>query len=391
MRQPNPQDTRKLHAPQVLTALRAIIKPRLALHVSDTRITVDEVLDVLGYASVHQVSIEAACQALCAVASGNRLREVLHAALPPASELQRRLNTILRSQVPRRVLRGKTAYTLALDPVLVPFHTRVAKRPAEVLRAHAKAGTHYFHGYASVSIVHHHQRYVLAVYLIRPQQSMVEIVRALLDRVKRLGIKVRRVLLDKEFFSQDVFRLLDRRHYRYILPIPLNFTRGEVRRICQGRAGHWDTYQMTNTHGRDYPLQVMAVRRQRRPRLKRSQRWFLYAVRGLPPGTTPHAVFEWYRQRFGIESPFRQMHRVRARTSSRSGTLRFLLVGLALIVVNLYVQLRLLTAPTRSGLLRNRRYWLSLPRLACLITHAIETLYGFLEPSVRRPLPQALS
>ncbi len=389
MQRPNPQDTPKLHAPQVLNALRQILEPRLALHVSETRITVDEVLDVLGYASVHQVSIEAACQVLN-VASGNRLREVLHAALPDASLLQRRLNTILRSQLPRRVLRGKTAYTVALDPVLVPFHTRTAERPAEVLRAHAKAGTHYFHGYASVSIVHHHQRYVLAVYLIRPEQTMVAIVRALLDRVKRLGLKVRRVLLDKEFFSQDVFRLLDRRHYRYIIPIPLNFTRGEVRRICQGRAGHWDTYQMSDTDGRRYQLQVMAVRRQRRPRLKRSQRWFLYAVRGLPARANPQAVFEWYRQRFGIESPFRQMHSVRARTSSRSGTLRFLLVGLALIVVNLYVQVRLLTTPPRGGV-RLRRYWLTLPRLARLISQALEGLYGVLEPLLRRPLPPAFS
>ncbi len=390
MRQPNPQDTRKLHAPQVLTALHEIIKPRLALQLSDTRISVDELLDVLGYASLHRVSIEAACQVLD-VASGNRIREVLHAALPPAPELQRRLNTILRSQLPARVLRGKTAYTLALDPVLVPFHTRAAERPEEVVRAQAKAGTHYFHGYASVSIVHHHQRYVLAVYLIRPEQTMVAIARALLDRVKALGIKVRQVLLDKEFFSQDVFRLLDRRHYRYIIPIPLNFKRGEVRRVCQGRAGHWDTYQMTDTHGRNYDLQLMAVRRQRRKRLKRSQRWFLYAVRGLPPGTTPRAVFELYRQRFGIESPFRQLHSVRARTSSRNAVLRFLFVGLALILVNLYVQLRLLTTPSRGGALRERRYWLSLPRLARLLAGAIEALYGLLEPLIRRPLPQAFS
>jgi putative transposase len=385
------QDTRKLQGSQVLAALRDIIKPRLALHLSGTRITADEVLDVLGYASLHAVSIEAACQTLDDVASGNRIREVLHAALPSASELQRRLNITLRSQLPPRVLRGKTAYTLALDPVLLPFHTRAATRPAEVLRAQAQAGTHYFHGYASVSIVHHHQRYVLALVLICPQQTMVAIASALLDRVKRLGIRVRRVLLDKEFFSQDVFRLLARRHYCYILPIPLNFKRSEVRRICQGRAGHWDTYQMLDAHGRGYALQVVAVRRQRRQRLKRSQRWFLYAVRGLPPGTPPHAVFECYRQRFGIESPFRQMHSVRARTSSRNGTLRFLLVGLALILVNLYVALRLLSTPLRAGALHCRRYWLSLPRLARLLAGTIEALYGTLEPTIRRPLPHALS
>jgi IS4 transposase len=47
-----------------------------------------------------------------------------------------------------------------------------------------------------------------------------------------------------------------------------------------------------------------------------------------------------YRQRFGIETSYRQMNQVRARTTSRNPTLRLLLVGLAFILVNLYVALR---------------------------------------------------
>lgn len=46
-------------------------------------------------------------------------------------------------------------------------------------------------------------------------------------------------------------------------------------------------------------------------------------------------VFELYRKRFGIEISYRQMDQVLVRTISRKPTSRLLLVGLALVLVNL--------------------------------------------------------
>jgi IS4 transposase len=66
----------------------------------------------------------------------------------------------------------------------------------------------------------------------------------------------------------------------------------------------------------------------------------VYAVAGLPARTRPAQVFELYRQRFGIETSYRQMNQVRARTTPRNPTLRLVLVGLAFSLVNLYVTLR---------------------------------------------------
>jgi IS4 transposase len=46
-----------------------------------------------------------------------------------------------------------------------------------------------------------------------------------------------------------------------------------------------------------------------------------------------------YRQRFGIETSYRQLHEARIRTSSRSPLLRLLFVGLALVLRNVWVWL----------------------------------------------------
>jgi putative transposase len=50
----------------------------------------------------------------------------------------------------------------------------------------------------------------------------------------------------------------------------------------------------------------------------------------------PHQVFEEYRRRFAIESSYRLMNTVRARTTSTSVPLRLFLVALAFLLLNLW-------------------------------------------------------
>ena len=100
---------------QVLNALIAIVRPYLPLDLQSTRIPADDIIAVLGYASAHRVSMDAACHELKEAPSANRLREVLAKALPDRATLQRALNTILRAQTPGFIKKGKRAYYVAID------------------------------------------------------------------------------------------------------------------------------------------------------------------------------------------------------------------------------------------------------------------------------------
>ena len=97
-------------------------------------------------------------------------------------------------------------------------------------------------------------------------------------------------------------------------------------------------------------------------------------------------VHRLYRRRFGIESSYRCMRKVRAWTTSRNPTLRFLLIGLGFILVNLWQELR-----WRFGqVLQHRHRYLAagrfkLQRLASFLSRAIEAIYGvisFIETDV---------
>jgi hypothetical protein len=368
---------RIIRSPQVLAAFVDIVRPHLPLALQGTRITEEDVLYVLTHASVHRLSLDAACAELEAAPSANRFREVLGAALPARPTLQRQLNTILRAQLPKVFRKGKRAYNLAIDLTLIPYHGQPYQDDREVARGAAKSGTTHFHAYATVSIVHDKRRYVLALVFVDKGTPMAAVVRQLLDRVKRLKIKVRRVYLDKGFCSVPVFKTLTRRHLSYIVPIPVRGKSGGVRRLFHGRVSYQTAYTLTSPqHGR-YTVSTVVVRRYSKGKAKRQGiRWFAYAVAGLPARTRPTQVFELYRQRFGIETSYRQMNQVRARTTSRNPTLRLLLVGLAFILVNLYVTLRTQLGSAPRPAAPTGAPWLSLRRLALLLGRAVEQLLG---------------
>ena len=239
---------------------------------------------------------------------------------------------------------------------------------------------------ATVSIVHDNRRYVVALRFVEYSEEMADIVRWLLRRLKSLKFRIRRVFLDKGFCSQPVFKVLGQHHLSYVTPIPVRGKSGGVRGLFHGQSRH-TTYTFHSPKHGAYTVQAVVVKRYSKGRYGRHQsKWFAYAVAGLPASILPSQVFEMYRQRFGIESSYRQMNQVRARTSTRNPVIRLLLVGLAFVLFNRYISLRQnLSSSIKQPLQLPKRFWLSLRRLALLLGRAIEHLWGITEVLQHQP------
>ncbi|MBI5841222.1 MAG: transposase [Chloroflexi bacterium] len=167
---------------------------------------------------------------------------------------------------------------------------------------------------------------------------MQEIVAWLLNRLKSMGIPIKRAYFDKGFCSVPVLKTLKRRKIKFILPIPVRGKSGGVRKLFEASASHKTSYTFNGPKHGEWEVSAVVVKKYSKGRCKRKgARWFAYAVAGLPKSVQPHPVFEMYRQRFGIETSYRQMNQVRARTTSRNPVIRFLLVGLAFVMFNLYI------------------------------------------------------
>jgi len=370
----------------VLKAFVQVVRRNLPLGLKNTRITIDDILYVLGYANVHRLSIESACQELQGAPSGNRLREVLVAALPDRSGMQRALNRMFRQQLHPSIWKCKRDFNIAIDLTLIPYHGQPYEDKKEIVRSTPKSGTTHFHGYATISIVRDARRYVVALRFIEYGEEMAEIVRWLLKRLKSLKFRIRQVFLDKGFCSKPVFKVLEQHKLSYVTPIPVRGKSGGVRCLFQGKS-RTTTYTFNSPKYGAYTVQAVVVKRYSKGRYGRHKsKWFAYAVAGLPASLLPEQVFELYRQRFGIESSYRQMNQVRARTSTRNPVIRLLLVGLAFVLFNLYITLRQnLASALKHPLPSPKRFWLSLRRLAFLLGHAIERLWGITEVLQHQP------
>jgi len=377
---------RTIRSEQVLNAFVQIVRPNLPLDLKKTRITAEDILYALAYANVHRLSIESACLELAGAPSGNRLREVLVQALPDRPNLQRALNRMFRQQLHPSLLKGKSSFNIAIDLTLIPYHGQPYQDEKELVRGEPKSGTTHFHGYATVSIVRDNRRYVVALRFIEYGEEMAVIVRWLIKRLKALKLRLRRAFLDKGFCSKLVFKVLNQHHLSYVIPIPVRGKSGGVRRLFQGQS-RTTTYTFHSPKYGEYTVQAVVVQRYSKGRYGRhARKWFAYAVFGLPTRMLPTQVFELYRQRFGIETSYRQMNLMRARTSTRNPAIRLLLIGLAFVIFNLYISLRQIAASApKSSRQAPKCFWLSLHRLGFLLSRAIEKLWDITQVLQHQP------
>jgi len=372
-------------AGQIRSAIVELVLAHLPLGIEARSLDDELAWDILCYAALNQTTIEGACLELAAAPSGNTVREHLGMALNPSredmTEREAQLNHTLVAQLPRKLGRrlGRVRYETAIDLVEVPYHGKVAAEEHEVRRGKAKCGTTHFHMYGTLAIVHHHRRYTLGLTFVLAGEKMEEVVARRLDRARALGLRSRRAYLDKGFCSTAVLRLLRRRHLPDLIPIPHHGGKGGIGSLFVGRRSYQTLYTFNRRTRQAYTTEVVLVRKYSRGCYGRhGVQWFAYALYGL--GAIPaQQIFELYRRRFSIESGYRQLHQVRARTTSRNPALRLLLVGLALLIVNLYVTLRQCWLTLSRYGQRLRWVELTLLRLTQLWLRHLEQLLGVTE------------
>ena len=178
----------------------------LRLEYQGYKCSTSTLLQILLIAAARVVSVFAACRDLADAPTDQTIRNALAVALPEIAELERRLNLALVKHVPK-ALRRKSRM-VAIDLTLIPYHGRPALDKKEIFRGEPKSGTTHFHAYATAVVLHKGYRYTLALVRVEYGDSMKEVLRRLLAIVRRRGVQIRFLLLDKGFFSVEVMRYL---------------------------------------------------------------------------------------------------------------------------------------------------------------------------------------
>jgi hypothetical protein len=299
------------------------------------------VLGITLRAAARCISISAACRDLANAPSDQAVMTALDEGLPKTLlVLERRLNDALIDPLPRRMRRR--AWNLAIDWHLQPYYGQPFQSRNELYYGQPKLGTTKFHAYASACIVEYGRRYTLVLTWVRRHESIVRVLRRMVARIREIGLKIRRVLLDRAFFNGAVVAFLQEEKLPFVMPVvirgraPKKGTKPTGLRWIKRQPASW--YPHVMKHEKQLlKISVCVGYRRHRNRKDGKQRhqkllFAAWRVRG-----SPTEIRELYRLRFGIESSFRQMRQARIYTCTRNPRLRLFFLAVALILRNLWV------------------------------------------------------
>lgn len=330
----------KVSSHQVQAHARHLLEPLLGTG-TGTRCTTAALLKVVLTAAAQAISLFAACLRLQSM-SDQTARASLRGRLPKRrAALEAKLNAALRYSVSRSTRRRRR--TIACDLHEIPYHGTAAKNH---LRGNkSRDGTTQFFVYATACIVEHGHRFTLAHTWVQRSDTMVTVLERLLDGIDQAAVPIRRLLLDRGFFRNNVLAYLRGRNVPFLMPVMF---RG--RKPAPGKAATgWRTFLRKKAGWHPHTLMAddqsirinvcVGYKTYRHHRTGRRQnRKLVFAAAGTRE--TPRRICVEYRRRFGIEASYRQLGQARIRTSTRDPILRLFFVGLALVLRNLWAWLQ---------------------------------------------------
>jgi len=384
------QDVHRHATHRLLTHLRLKDRSR--------RCPAEVLLSVVLLAASRLCSLFAAAGRLAAAPSHQTIRTTLAGSLPGREELERRLNRALVAGLPASLV--GTHQPLACDLTLRPYHGRPLEQADEIYRSKAKSGTSHFHAYATAYVVRHGRRLTLALTWVKRGEPLEGVLRRLLRQTRAYGVRPRYLLLDRGFYSVDVIRYLQAARHPFLMPLPLRGRSADhpagpsgSRVFAVARRSGWSEYTLTNARGRKATVRVcVRCRNWKGERGRHGRQRLVYAFWGLKPSSTEW-VRQTYRSRFAIETSYRQMNQAKVTTCTRNPLVRLFLVGVALILRNVWVWLHweALSTPRRGGrALRPER--LRFKTLLAWLGDVIEERFGVRdETRVERPPSQVFA
>jgi len=364
----------------------------------------DAWMTLIGAAGM-STSIAAMCREGQEAPSDNTLREKLEEQGWDDRIIETACNDILAQSVRECSWRGH--FPVVIDLHETPFYGQVPEADPDVIRrGQAKAGTTYFHTFATAYVSRRHRRFTLALTRVRAHESMLDVADRLRHRVAALDIPVQVYLLDRQFWTYEL--QMAWQEIPYIMPIRRtgkSGTDGGTRPLFDLKASQWTTYTISPKHQDPLHINVAVevlpeTRQERRARLAKAKSACEQAQQRVEDkakllddnATTQHKraltcaktalakaqarlqaarvakvmttlcyatnrvdnwslkrIYSTYRGRFGIESSYRQSRQAQIFTSSRKPWFRLLIFGLSMMLRNLWLEVRWLLGDPQRG------------------------------------------
>ena len=229
--------------------------------------------------------------------------------------------------------------TVAIDKHFIPRYDKTDD-DSYLVKSKPKNGTDTFEGYSTIQCVDESCRAQIGCTPIRKGDAKVIIVRKLLDSCIRNNIKIRLVLLDREFFSTAVIHEIKQNHCTFIMPA--RKTPGIKKAIEQFVSGYRESiseYRIRSASGHVESFTLVIIPKSNPKKSNITDQYVTFAT-NIPMNKifwNISQIPEEYRKRWGIETGYACIGKFRPRTCSRNHSIRFLYFLYPLILFNAWI------------------------------------------------------
>lgn len=320
---------------------KAVLARTLSLPRATAALSADQLLDLLIFLAATARTLFAIVRTrfTCAVETA---RTAVRATVPDVAVLTEQLAEALHAVAAFGRLDRRRRWVVAIDTHFVPWYGD-PDAPG-VSGGPRKAGTSRFHVYATAALIHRRRRFTVGLCTVAVGVKPHAAVGTLLDQIAARGLTVAGVVLDAGFGGGDTIRLLQDRGVSYTVPLQRTGKQDRRSRWFDAPSGTVGEVSWTTKKAK---LAVTTAVLVWRSRGQTQSKVYAFAGWGSTPAVSAQTVSAqrraWlarrrYRQRFGIETSYRQKNQARAWTTSADPAYRLLLEGLAHLLRQVWVR-----------------------------------------------------
>jgi hypothetical protein len=254
------QKTKQVTAQDVHQVTSETLQESLQLDMTSSSYEAEDIWDVLVAAAVERVTIETACDLLEEAPSPNTVRNSVYQMLgddEALTRLEERVNELLVARLPKNLL--KRSRPAAMDVTEIPYHGEHEEDDEFIRRSRAKHGTTHFHWYGTLYVLKENKRYTLAITLVRRSDTMADVTERLVEQGKTVGLKPRRLYLDRGFDNNGVVAYLKTQPFPSIIALTIRGKAGGTRALLNSRQSYRTTYTRHSPKYGDQTFEVVVV------------------------------------------------------------------------------------------------------------------------------------
>ena len=212
------------------------------------------------------------------------------------------------------------SYIFAIDKTNIPYYgNREGKYASYFVGGKRKASTNYFYSYMTLSVVDKNRHFTLAVIPWTMETKNLSGIQECVDTIHALGLKIKCLTLDREFYAAPIFQYLQNMRIPHIVPAKVNCD--ILRNKLKGKKSKTFEYVL-NSRKKD-ALQITicdCVRYHMGKKEKHGTIHHPFVVFRVP--LSSRKIREIYSHRFSIESTYRMCNITKAKTTSKDPVIR---------------------------------------------------------------------